>query len=327
MECGGKRSATPLLCQRESGVALRLPPHSIAVRGQALIFLKEQWFTPTSAVAAAMVVLSLLFIKFIWLNDKIDHAKMETLRNRVWPAERKAVLDLLKIRQSVKETVGEKTIPLQPFATALLTQPVCWFGKTNFATLADLPRGLHTFAGVPFAISDRVQLMGNGYKELGAAFPSAIKGIPIKQKCSRLYILHGASFVRTKVPSVPDEQGFMPVLPAYETTNVPVARLVLHYADRRQAEIEIFSTQHLLDVWGPICTSEVPVRERCPSSPQTELAWASSRLPEEKSEMLNSVRLYKSRFENPRPNADILTIDYISTRTEAAPFLLGLTIE
>jgi hypothetical protein len=29
MECDGKRSATPLLCRRESGVALRLPPHSI----------------------------------------------------------------------------------------------------------------------------------------------------------------------------------------------------------------------------------------------------------------------------------------------------------
>jgi hypothetical protein len=30
MEGGGKRSATPLLCWWESGVALRLPPHSIA---------------------------------------------------------------------------------------------------------------------------------------------------------------------------------------------------------------------------------------------------------------------------------------------------------
>jgi hypothetical protein len=291
------------------------------------LLLKEQWFTPTSAVAAAVVVLSALFVKFIWLSDKVDHAKMETLRNRVWPAERKALLDLLQIRQSVKETIGEKTIPLQPFATAILTEPVCWFGKTNFATLADVPRGQHLFAGVPFAISERVQLMGNGCKDLGVAFPSAIKGIPINQKCSRLYILHGASFVRTKVPSVPDEQGFMPVLPAYETTNLPVARLVLHYADRRQAEIEVFSTQHLLDVWGPICASEVPVGERCVSSPGTELAWASCRIPQEKSEMLNSVRLYRSRFENPRPDAEIVALDYVSTRTEAAPFLLGLTIE
>jgi hypothetical protein len=83
----------------------------------------------------------------------------------------------------------------------------------------------------------------------------------------------------------------------------------------------------LLDIWGPICTSEVPLRERCLSSPGTELPLASNRVPQEKSEMLNSVRLYKSRFENPRPGAEILTIDYISTRTEAAPFLLGLTIE
>src|SRR6266850_7729964 len=29
MECGGKRSATPLSYPRKSGVALRLPPHSI----------------------------------------------------------------------------------------------------------------------------------------------------------------------------------------------------------------------------------------------------------------------------------------------------------
>ncbi len=28
MECGGKRSATPLSLQHKSGVALRLPPHS-----------------------------------------------------------------------------------------------------------------------------------------------------------------------------------------------------------------------------------------------------------------------------------------------------------
>jgi hypothetical protein len=291
------------------------------------ILLKEEWFTPTSAIAAAVVVLSLLFIKFILFNDKVDHAKMETLRNRVWPAERKAVLDLLQIRQSMKETVGEKSIPLQPFATALLTDPVCWFDKTNFATVADLPRGMHTFAGVPFAVSERVQLTGNGYKELGVAFPSAIKRIPINQKCRFLHILHGAAFVRTKAPSVPDEQGFMPVLPVYVTTNLPVARLVLHYADGRQAEIEICSTQHLLDVWGPICTTEVPVRERCVSSPDSELAWASSRVPIEKSEMLNSVRVYKSRFENPRPDTELVAIDYVSTRTEAAPFLLGLTIE
>jgi len=295
-------------------------------RGPRLL-LKEQWFTPTSAVAAATLVVSVLLIKFVFLHDKADHVRMEDLRNRIWPAERKGTLDLLQIRQSMKETFGERIVPLQPFATAALTDPVCWFGQTNFATLEDLPRGLHTFGGVPFAISERVQLMGNGYKELGIAFPSAIKGIPINQKCRSLYLLHGASFVRTNAPSVPDEHGFTPVLPVYVTTNMAVARVVLHYADGQQAGIEIFSTQHLLDVWGPICASEVPVCERYVNSPESELAWASERVPNEKSEMLNSVRIYKSRFENPRPDVLIVTLDYVSTRTEAAPFLLGLTIE
>src|SRR6267142_6509630 len=37
MKCVGKRSATPLLPRHESGVALRLPPHSISVRWRPLI--------------------------------------------------------------------------------------------------------------------------------------------------------------------------------------------------------------------------------------------------------------------------------------------------
>jgi hypothetical protein len=291
------------------------------------ILLKEEWFTPTSAVAAALVVVSFLVIKFVFFHDRADYAKLRKLRQNIWPAERKATLDFLRSRQSLNENFNGRTISLQPFATAALTDPVYWFGKTNFATLSDLPRGLHTFAGIPFAIGDRLQLMGNGYKTFGMAFPSLIKGIPIYQKCRSLYILHGASFVRTPVPSIPDEHGLVPVLPSYETTNQPIARLVLRYEDGTDAKIEIFATQHLLDVWGPICRSEVPVRERSLSSPDSELAWADSCLPAEKSELLNSVRLYKSRFENPRSDLEILTLDYVSTRTEAAPFLLGLTIE
>lgn len=295
--------------------------------GRRTILLKEEWFTPTSAVTAAMVVLSFLLIKFVFTQDHADHKTMEDLRNRVWPAERKQVLDLLRMRQSIKETRGEIPISLQPFATATLSDPVCWFGKTNFATLAELPRGLHIFGGVPFAISERVQLMGNGYKNLGVALPGAIKGIPVGHTCQYLYLLHGASFVRTQAPAIPDENGFMPVLPVYETTNMTIAKLVLHYADGAHSELEIVSRQDLLDVWGPVCTTKVPVAERCTSSPDTELAWIRSEIPAEKSEKLNSVRIYRSRFANPRPETEILTVDYVSTRTEAAPFLLGLTTE
>src|SRR5712675_2257586 len=59
--------------------------------------LKEQWFTPTSAVTAAILVLSVLLIKFVFTHDKADHVRMEDLRNRIWSAERKGALDLLQI--------------------------------------------------------------------------------------------------------------------------------------------------------------------------------------------------------------------------------------
>jgi hypothetical protein len=305
----------------------RPPERSIHKVRSARIPLKEEWFTPTSAIAAALILISILLVKFIFFHDRADHAKLRNLRQRIWPVERKATLASLKIRETPNETFRGRTISLQQFATAALTDPICWYGKTNFATLSDLRRGLHTFAGIPFTICDRVQLMGNGYKNLGFAYPSAIKGVPIYQKCHSLYLLHGASFVRVQIPSIPDEHGLLPVLPTYETTNQVVACLVLHYADRTDAKIEIFATQHLLDVWGPICQSEVPLRERNVSSPGSELAWSSGRVSPDNSELLNSVRLYKSRFENPKPESEILTVDYVSTRTEAAPFLLGLTIE
>ena len=39
LDCGGKRSATPLSDRRKSGVALRLPPQSKSVRWQSLIIV------------------------------------------------------------------------------------------------------------------------------------------------------------------------------------------------------------------------------------------------------------------------------------------------
>jgi len=41
LDCGGKRSATPLSDRRKSGVALRLPPQSKAFIGKSLIFSRD----------------------------------------------------------------------------------------------------------------------------------------------------------------------------------------------------------------------------------------------------------------------------------------------
>jgi hypothetical protein len=37
--------------------------------------------------------------------------------------------------------------------------------------------------------------------------------------------------------------------------------------------------------------------------------------------------LFKSVFLNPRPDAAVTSVDYVSTMTETGPFLAGLTVE
>ena len=42
---------------------------------------------------------------------------------------------------------------------------------------------------------------------------------------------------------------------------------------------------------------------------------------------LYSICLYKSARENPRPGVELESIDFVSSMSEAAPFLVALTVE
>ena len=41
----------------------------------------------------------------------------------------------------------------------------------------------------------------------------------------------------------------------------------------------------------------------------------------------STLRLYLSSYENPRPDVEVVSIDYVSAMTQAAPFLVAMTIE
>lgn len=40
-----------------------------------------------------------------------------------------------------------------------------------------------------------------------------------------------------------------------------------------------------------------------------------------------SATLYRFRLKNPRPDVVITSLDFVSTGTQAAPFLLAITVE
>jgi hypothetical protein len=88
----------------------------------------------------------------------------------------------------------------------------------------------------------------------------------------------------------------------------------------------VVAGKHLFDWWAPLFTTGVDPRF-LQTAPGTERAWTGSNPYIKANQSDESLVLYKSTFDNPRPDVTLASLDYVSTMTEAAPFLVGLTVE
>jgi hypothetical protein len=164
--------------------------------------------------------------------------------------------------------------------------------------LGAMPRGHQTFLGVPFDVRGVVQLQGQVWKRRGYKFPEAVKGLPVDGPCRFLHLLHADS-------SFGDPPG---------TT---VAKLVLHYANGQQEELDIRQGEQVLD-WQA-------QSDALPADPGTAVAWTGEN-PESK-KAGRKIRIFKTRFANPHPRETIEDIDYVSAMAGSAPFMVALTVE
>lgn len=201
-----------------------------------------------------------------------------------------------------KALVGKRNmtcIDLKPFSTASFTDSIA-SPKLIFANnLAAFPTGQRVFCDVKFDVQGLVQLMGQSLVRLDKKFPRAAAGIPIGKRFDQLHLLHGALWLSSR--------------------GDPIAKLVLHYEDGAKREIPIVAGRHVDDWWGFLSEENL--------EKGTQIAWfgtnqtLSQRFPEKR------LRVYKSTFGNPRPEAYVLSLDYVSLAGNAAPFMIGLTIE
>jgi hypothetical protein len=254
----------------------------------------------------ATVILTLVLVKLlIWpvIGETLAAAQKKQLSQKVWPVERAATLALLKAHQSVPPLPHEKTIDLKPFLNRTLADSPAWPDKDN--NLSALKPGIHTFSGVPFDVQGVLKLRGSALADGNKKWPTHMS-IPLGSKCSRFYLLHGASGI--------DDPGNR------------IAWLILHYQNGTTARIDINGGEHLLDWWGPIYNTGAD-DERYTTSPNTELAWAGTNPAIKKKYPNLSLRLYKTAFANPHPDLEISSIDYVSALSGVSPFLAGLTIE
>lgn len=84
--------------------------------------------------------------------------------------------------------------------------------------------------------------------------------------------------------------------------------------------------EHVFDWWYPLFKTGINPRQ-FKMAPGTERAWTGSNPFIREIWPGESLILYKSTFDNPRPDVPITSLDYVSTMTLTAPFLVALTVE
>jgi hypothetical protein len=189
---------------------------------------------------------------------------------------------------------NQDLIDLTDYYTASLDED--WLGEPG-AGLAALPKGVQVFAEAAFDVRGLIQLAGKGMiKETGIDFPQAVQGIKINYKGRKLHFLHGTAWSAEE--------------------DAKIGEYVLHYANGQTRIIPIVYQRQVGD-WR--------IQKGDPIPTDADIAWTGEN---EASDKLGySVQLYRYTANNPFPNEEIKTIDFVSAMTESAPFLIALTIE
>lgn len=163
-------------------------------------------------------------------------------------------------------------------------------------TLANLPQGIQEFAGVQFDVRGIVQLSGkSAASQLEVRFPKEVKGIKANQKGNQLHFLHATGW------SAPE--------------GTQIGSYVVHYANDETREIPIVYGQDVRDWW---------TGQNEPANDHLTVAWTGkSTVPDNET----AIRLFKTTWKNPLPEVEMKTIDYRTTMSASAPFLIAITVE
>lgn len=178
------------------------------------------------------------------------------------------------------------------------------FCTTSFANLPvgdvweSVPTGKQVLDGMLFQIDGRLEVTGMTAAREGDFAPTRLEGIPVGRKASRLVLLHGAI--------------------GSEDDGVPLAKLVLHYADGRTRDLRIAYGAHVRNCLGNRKETRTDLADR-----DSRVVWAF-RNDNVRSDF--QLRLFQTAWANPRPDEVIQSFDVVSFFSRATPVLVALTL-
>jgi hypothetical protein len=153
--------------------------------------------------------------------------------------------------------------------------------------------GIREFNGHPFDLRGSVQLADNSVSKDEAYLPKKVEGIRLPGRCRRLHFLHAT------LGAVAD--------------GTKVGAYILHSASDDTRDLPLVYGHHLR-YWLLTPGSDREVTDgKC-------VTLGTNPLGEE-------VRLYHTAWENPWPDTDLRSLDFVPATTEPAPFLVAITVE
>jgi hypothetical protein len=176
-----------------------------------------------------------------------------------------------------------------------------WFNGNTNDDLSDLPVGIQALDGTQFDVRGLIQLRGDQFRFAKAAtrVPEQVAGLPTSRECRRVHFLHGA------------------IRGGLDPAGTEIGKYVLHYADGTTEERALRLGKEVLD-W----TTDPPVTA---AKDGLNVAWTGQ---DAWSRTLDrTIHLYKTTWENPKPEIEITSIDFMSAGKTSSPFLVAITVE
>jgi hypothetical protein len=158
--------------------------------------------------------------------------------------------------------------------------------------LRSLARGIQSLGGIRFDARGIVQLAGTSEFGQGARFRERVPDLAVGRQCRRLHFLHAAMW--------------------HTPEGTHIGSYVVHYADGEQRLIPLLYGYDLRD-WVPQADE--------PKGTGLEPVWSASGGP------MGGPRLFLKTWENPRPDVAITSLDFVSTLSASAPFLVAITVD
>jgi hypothetical protein len=200
-----------------------------------------------------------------------------------------AALQLAKQRELAAKKFSY--LDLEPKANQQLTED---FHHLEGNTLKDLPQGEQVFEGVKFKVGkSAIQLAPDPDR------PERVEGIQVKKTFRKLHILHATAY------------GF-----ASLAEGTLIGEYLVHFEDDSVETIPIVFGEDVRDWWDLDNSKEVT---------RGKIAWTG--VNEASRQRNQDLRLYLTTWNNPKRGKEVVSIDYVSKKTIAAPFCIAMTIE